>query len=438
MRTLRSALTSLGRAPVKSSVMLATVGLGVTVLIFALSISTVFARLIAERLEGGGFVVMVEVKTIGIHPPAFPAHYRQQITDTLLNDIVGVAAASTVGDVFLTSYLVGQDTYEIRSVLRVDETYLDVMQLELVAGSHFTAGGRDALVSESLAELLFGSPFEALGQPLQTAQPRVVERRGDWTEVVDSKGEVVGFDDFIRKTLMHLYTIRGVFADPDELRRRAYGIADMLLPPLGHVTGDGEWTSSRYVFALRVTAGRFATVESQVRSALAAQFDQELAVEVWEGGPHHTSGVLEEVRSTVRTFSLVVNLLGVLLLATGCVGLLSLMAVEVLSRSRQIALSRAFGAAKAVIVREFLARSLIMMGASSALGVTLSLFLSAPLTDLVVPIFQDLTQVELTGPVITPAAVVMGVAASLGIGGVLGTLPVFSALSAPIAEGIRD
>ena len=65
-------------------------------------------------------------------------------------------------------------------------------------------------------------------------------------------------------------------------------------------------------------------------------------------------------------------------------------------------------------------------------------FLSAPLTDLVVPIFQDVTEVELTGPVITPAAVVVGIAASLGIGGLLGTLPVFSALSAPIAEGIRD
>ena len=133
------------------------------------------------------------------------------------------------------------------------------------------------------------------------------------------------------------------------------------------------------------------------------------------------------MRSTVRTFSLVVNLLAVLLLATGGVGLLSVMVVEVLSRSRQIALSRAFGAAKAVIVREFVARSLIMMGASSALGVALSLFLSAPLTDLVMPIFQDVTEVELTGQVITPAAVVRGVAASLVIGGVLGTLPVFSA-----------
>ena len=188
---------------------------------------------------------------------------------------------------------------------------------------------------------------------------------------------------------------------------------------------------------MRVTGGRLATVESQVRSALAAQFGEELAVEVWEGGQAR-GFQLQSLRSTVRIFSLVVNLLGVLLMATGSVGLLSTMAVEVLSRSRQIALSRAFGAAKARIAREFLARSLIIVGAASVIGVALSLFLSAPLTDLMMPVFQSMTGVELTRRVITPAAVVLGVAASLGIGGALATLPVFSALSAPIAEGIRD
>ena len=39
---------------------------------------------------------------------------------------------------------------------------------------------------------------------------------------------------------------------------------------------------------------------------------------------------------------------------------------------------------------------------------------------------------------ITPSAVAAGVAAAVGIGGILGPLPVFSALAAPIAEGIRD
>ena len=422
MRTLRSALTSLGRSPVKSSVNLATVGLGVAVLIFALSITTALAHLITERLEEHGRVVMVEINDE--EPFGGRAEYRQRVTDALLSDIVDAAAASPVEFHLLNSFEVRHATYEIRSVLMVTEAYLDVMRLDSRAGVR----GREERLSAALAEVLFGSPFAALGQPLQTAEPRM-EIRGNATG---------GVAEFVRETFMQLYTVRGVFADPDELRRRSYGIADMLVP-LRLLPGEtGTWEHLQLQFVLRVTAGTFATVESQVRSALAAQFDEELAVEVWEGGPHHTSGMLEEVRSTVRTFSLVVNLLGVLLLATGCVGILSLMTVEVLSRSRQIALSRAFGAAKAVIVREFLARSLIMMGASSALGVALSLFLSAPLTDLVVPIFQDVTEVELTGRVITPAAVVMGVAASLGIGGVLGTLPVFSALAAPIAEGIRD
>ena len=51
MRTIRSVLTSLTRSPVKSTVTLSTVGLGVGVLIFALSISGAFSRLVSEQLD---------------------------------------------------------------------------------------------------------------------------------------------------------------------------------------------------------------------------------------------------------------------------------------------------------------------------------------------------------------------------------------------------
>ncbi len=427
MRTLRSALTSLGRSPVKSSAMLTTVGLGIAVLIFALSISNATARLVDERLGRDELVVTVRVtvkSATGGRLPSSASEYDRKVTDALTREIAGAVAVSPVGFGSLSSFMVGQDTYQVRSVIRTSEAYLDVMRLELIAGREPAAGSRDVLISESLADVLFGSPVAALGQPMQTAKPRL-EIRGDATA-----------DDIRRDMPATLYTVRGVFADPDELRRRVYDIADMLVP-LGRGQGDRSWTLLTQQFVARVTGSRLATVESQVRSALAARFGEELTVEVWEGG----TGMgfqLESLRSTVRIFSLVVNLLGVLLMATGSVGLLSIMAVEALSRCREIALSRAFGAAKAMIAREFFARSLIMVGAASVLGVALSLFLSAPLTDVVRPVFRGMTGVELTGPVITPAAIVPGVAASLGIGGLLGTLPVVSALSAPIAEGIRD
>jgi len=56
----------------------------------------------------------------------------------------------------------------------------------------------------------------------------------------------------------------------------------------------------------------------------------------------------------------------------------------------------------------------------------------------VMPIFQDAAEIDPSGPAITPVAVAASVAASLGVGGLLGKLPVFSTLAAPIAEGIRD
>ncbi len=89
--------------------------------------------------------------------------------------------------------------------------------------------------------------------------------------------------------------------------------------------------------------------------------------------------------------------------------------------------------------REFLVRSLIIMVAASMLGVVFSLFLSAPLTDLVTPIFSaDFAADDLFEPVVAPAAVAVGVAAAIGAGGLLGTLPVFHVLATPIAEAIRD
>ena len=86
MRTLRSALSSLGRSPVKASAMLATVGLGIAVLIFALSISIATARLVDERLGRGELVVTVRVtvkSATARRLPSSPSEYRREVTDAL-------------------------------------------------------------------------------------------------------------------------------------------------------------------------------------------------------------------------------------------------------------------------------------------------------------------------------------------------------------------
>ncbi len=134
----------------------------------------------------------------------------------------------------------------------------------------------------------------------------------------------------------------------------------------------------------------------------------------------------------------IVSAKGLADIAQSLVQILSIMLVEVLGRTRQIAIARAFGATKGAMLREFLARSLILVGGACAIGVALSVVLSGPLTDLVMPIFRGVTEADLGGAVVSPEGVLVGVAATLGVGGLMGVLPVFPALATPIAEGVRD
>lgn len=414
---LRSVLTGLGRSPFTSSLLLATIALGVAVLILALSISSTLKRLIAERLERDGLVVMVWAA--GPRKPGQPEDFLDQRgVDALMREVPGAVAASLVKPA-RDEYVAAGTVYQVRNVVKASESYARVMGLEVIAGSDVDAT-QQALISSTLAEVMFGSVAAALGQTLTTAP-----RRTTFSGAVPDLEETIAR---MRRRNTHSYTVRGVFADPDELRRAVYGIADMVVSP-----GSEPWP--RYRIELRVTGSRFPTIASQVQDVMRRQYDAPVSVRQ-ESTTSSIQGL--DPRATLPITSLVVNLLTVLILMAGGVGLLSVMMTEVLSRSRQIALSRAFGAAKGTVVREFLARSLVMVGMASALGVALSLFLSAPLTDLVMPIFQDAAEIDPSGPVITPVAVAASVAASLGVGGLLGTLPVFSFLAAPIAEGIRD
>lgn len=414
MRTLRSALTVPGRSPFKFSLLLATIAMGVVAMIFALSISGTMSRAITERLERDGLVVTI----FDYSDPGQPWYrLNQQAVDTLMSEVTGAEAASVVSDV-PEEYAVAGTIYQVRTAVAASESYLRVMGLEIIAGANVDAPNQ-AAISATLAEVLFGSAAAALGQTLQTAPPRI-EIGGDV-----SAAEV----DRIRRSRMPSYTVRGVFADPDELRRRVYDIADLVV--------SSKSDSSIHSIVLRVSGSRLATVESYVRAALARQYGYDAAIAVRPRGGSFAA-LEADPRSTVQTLSLILNVLAALALAVGAVGLMSVTMIEVLGRTRQIALSRAFGATKGTILREFLARSLITAGVASALGAALSLFLSGPLTEAVLPVFQDAVEIDLTGPVITPAAVAAGVAAALGVGALLGPLPVFSALAAPIAEGIRD
>ena len=295
-------------------------------------------------------VANVRTAADGNLEPVQPPQFDAEATAVLLDGVAGAGTASPIAFVPWTEFLVDGSGYQLRTVYGVGEEYPRVMGLELVAGSAFSAaevaaGAREALISATLAEILFGSAAAALGGTIEAPANIAVQ--------TDDAGlaEVLAQ---IRRLLSPVFTVRGVYAAPGEVDRRAYGIADLVVPAGAMFPGNEVAFVDRAVMsriALRVAGNRFATVESQVRAALAKQYGPEVAVAVWEGPPTGGSAALEKARTTVATFSLVANLL--VLLVTACVGILGVMLVEVLGRSRAIAVARAVGASRVAVAREF-------------------------------------------------------------------------------------
>lgn len=465
MKTIRSVLSSLARSPLKSTLTLLTVGLGVGVLIFALSISSAFTQLFRRQLEQDGIVVMVANAEINkdtgemeiIRPPQFDG----KVMDVLRTDVAGVKAVSPVsggmdggmGGGYFNQIAAGTSTYRIRSVTTTNEEYARLMGLEFVAGSFFTAddvksGARKVVISKTLAEILYGSAEAALNQIMKPPAPTVVRTTQTPTAQANQGGQgqqggqTRDFGAERRAFVMPTFTVVGVFKDVGELQRTSFGVGDLIMPYTGTLPqGINVEMIQRFMLtnlALRVQGSGLKTVEAQVRTALAQQYGDDVKVEVWEGTPGGQTATLEQARATVATFSLVVNLLGFVLLVTGSIGILSIMLVEVLGRSREIALERALGASRRIIAQEYFTRSMLLSALSAVVGVALALVLSVPLKQLVLPIFSGVSSADLSGSVITLGAIGIGVGAALLVGGVFGVFPVIPALRTNISDGMRE
>jgi putative ABC transport system permease protein len=411
------------------------VGLGTGILILAISISDSFQSAVNESLSGDGLIINIanaELSADGTLAPVRPAQFNQDIITVLSNSISGIQAAAPITVATWRTASVGNTQYQLRRVTGTSPGYLEVMGLELIAGSAFTVGDvtsgeTKALVSRSTAEALYGSVDLAIGQRLQPPV-RAVGRGGG------ANAE--------RANAAQIFTVEGVFEDVDEVRRRSYGIADVLIPYTSNIQGGmnvaTQLQSPFSTITVRVLGQSFSLTASQIRDVLTQQYGMDTVIHIWEGQPNGASSMLEETRDAISTFSLVINLLGFVLLLTGSIGILSIMIVEVLGKNRDIAMERALGASKGSIVIEFFIRSLLMSLFSAAGGVAIAYLFAQPISRILWPIISTMGTQFSASSVITVRSLIIGLAATLGIGGVFGSIPVFSAFKAPIAESIRE
>ena len=434
LRIIKQVADSLGRSPVKSTLTIITVGLGVGVLILVLSMTTSIRNNVETQLSDEGYVLMVANASLNENDqpePVRPPQFTSEVIDALRGDVEGVVAASPVNAPNWQNFLADNEQFRVRSAVAVNHEYVDVMELDLIAGSYFTeedvtAGTRYAVVTEGLAIALFGSPDAALGKVMSIPMTNFGGGGGN----------------FARRFTPPSFYIHGVVADPSELMRKSYGIGDLIVP-LTAILPAGMNVRIRMDFfyatlAVRIQGVDMETAESQIRESLARTYGDDVEVMVWEGTVRGESTYLAEVRDTISNFALVGNILGFVLLAVASIGIMSIMLVEAIGRSRDIALERALGASNQRIVGEYFTRSVVISLIAAIIGVGFSLVLANPLSSLIAPVFAGFSGLTQAGTVVSASAIGIAVVAAAVLGGIFGTFPVFSVLRTPIAEGLRD
>ncbi len=439
MKIVRDVLKGIAAAPGKSLLTIFTVGAGVGVLILALSLSSFFSDLVEKQLSGGETIVTfanAELSAEGLVDSVRPPQFDEQVTDIVQTEVSGVTALSPLVTPRWREVRIEGATYQIRSVLGVSEQYFDILGLEMIIGSAFTpedmnTASKTAIVSAAFAEQLFGSVDQAIGrivQPPAMGRPPAANNQSTIAER--------------EEPAVQTFTVTGVMEDPSEMQRSAYGVADVLIPytsafpiPMNNAFARAMLLGTQVI---RVEGSGLSTVEAQLQEVLGRTYGDDLELLVWEGTPSGETGWLEETRQTIATFNLVVNLLGFVLLITGAIGILSIMLVEVLGRSRQIALERTFGASRRNVVGEFFARSVILSLLSAAVGLVLSVVFAEPLQQVLQPVLAGVGLSGQNGALITLPSVLIASTAAVLIGGTFGIFPVFSTLQTPIAEGIRE
>jgi putative ABC transport system permease protein len=411
-----------------------SVALGTAILAISFSASSIIKDRIAAEMTKGGNVLYVSNATWnsdGSLSKVRPTEFDVDASSRVVSDSGVAKLASIVTTVPFNEFQANGSAYRLRSAVGTDENYFEMFGLKMASGAPMAktevdTGAKRVWISESMANLVFGSADKALGQQLQTQG--AVFHRGPG-----------GADS---QNLLTYYAVAGVFVDPTEVARRSYGIGDLIFPYTAMMDNSNTASFMKKMmastFAIKTTGVSAKRAEAAVRQSLAAAYGDTVHVAVWEGSPLGASTYLEQLRQAINIFSVSINILGLVLLVISSLGIFSVMVVELLGRKREIALERAIGASQAAVVREYWGYSVALSMVGAAIGVIAAAVLAGPALRTLVPLLGEVSNQINISAALNPLAALGGLLLALFCGGVLGALPAFGAVKGNIADTLRE
>lgn len=359
-----------------------------------------------------------------------PPQFSLETIAALKQEIPQVTAVSQVNDVRWFQVQAGQDRYSIRRVLGVGSDYPAVMGLSLKQGRWFGAqeeadAAKVAVISESVASIMFGGAKEALGGTITSSNAVMMRRQGNRSEE--------------RRMSTTAFTVIGVYQDPSDFLIKAYGAPDAIVPSTASSFSFGPFAGSFRSLVARTDGLGPEKLRVKVAAFLESQGVADPAVTVWEGNPDSPGEMTAaDTKAAMSLFATALTALAFVILALSAVGVFSSVNTEVADATKSICVRRALGADKPTIARSYLAKGLAFGLAGGLLGALGSYPAYAMVSKAAGLAMERLGLSGLSLGALSPAWLILGVLATAAMSVLFSLIPAVRASNLSIVEGIKE